>query len=314
MTSDARLEQLKVAQDQAYTKKQEAYQKQQDSWKKLSEARRKMNLAFEAKQSAFQSQEKAWQDYRFISDRNGPRIEYLKSAQETAYLNMKAAFERASSAHDYHDGASAKSYATEGHNYQAESKGCVEERRRLVEECRSAKAQHEPYKQAFEDAKTAFINDKNEYERAKVAHERDGCEFKRAKADFDEAAKAFQARLSELKTEHSKKKESDQAIAAKAGVPCQYQNDVYVSEGPNGIINIYFGGVDKPDGLGHGHYVMDSSGSVTYRREPFDPHGAQNFENFKEPAYWHKEKMSFDRDTGTFQTDNYIGIVGNAKI
>ena len=42
--------------------------------------------------------------------------------------------------------------------------------------------------------------------------------------------------------------------------------------------NIYFGGVGKPDGLGHGHYVMDPGGNVTYRRDPFDPHGAQNFE------------------------------------
>lgn len=41
---------------------------------------------------------------------------------------------------------------------------------------------------------------------------------------------------------------------------------------------IYFGGVGKPDGPGHGHYVMDQKGNVTYRREPFDPHGAQNFE------------------------------------
>ena len=279
MTSDSRLEQLKVVQERAFTKKQEAYQKQQDSWKKLSEAKSKLNQAFEAKQDAYNSQERAWQDYRSISDHNGPRIEYLKSAQEAAYLNMKDAFDRASSAHDCHDGASAKSYATEGHKYQAESKSYVEERRRLVAECRSAKAQYEPYKQAFEDAKIVFGNAKDEYEQAKVTRERANNEFKQAKADFDEAAKAFQARLSELKTEYTKKKESNQAIAARAGVPYQYRNDVYVSEDSDGTKNIYFGGMGKPDGPGHGHYSIDSYGSIIYKREPFDPHGHQNFED-----------------------------------
>lgn len=34
-----------------------------------------------------------------------------------------------------------------------------------------------------------------------------------------------------------------------------------------------------------GHYVMDQHGTVTYKREPFDPHGAQNFEeNRREEA------------------------------
>ena len=68
------------------------------------------------------------------------------------------------------------------------------------------------------------------------------------------------------------------SIAARAGVPLQYQDNVLISTDPDGITNIYFGGIGKPNGTGHGHYVMDQHGTVTYRREPFDPHGAQNFE------------------------------------
>ena len=30
-----------------------------------------------------------------------------------------------------------------------------------------------------------------------------------------------------------------------------------------------------------------------------------------EPVYWNKVKMSYDADSGTYQTDNYIGIVGD---
>ena len=61
-------------------------------------------------------------------------------------------------------------------------------------------------------------------------------------------------------------------------MPHQYHDNVWVSLDSNGNTNIYFGGVGKPNGPGHGHYVMDRSGEVTYKRDPFDPHGAQNFE------------------------------------
>ena len=30
-----------------------------------------------------------------------------------------------------------------------------------------------------------------------------------------------------------------------------------------------------------------------------------------ETTYWNKVKMSYDKDSGTYQTDNYIGIVGD---
>lgn len=308
MAKDAKLEQLKVAQDQTFSKKQDAYQTQQRSWDYLLGLKDKMNRAFETKQKAFEDQERAWRDYRSVSDRNGPRIERLNSDQERTYQNMKDAFDKASSAHDSRDGASAKAYANEGHGYKSEAQRYVEERRQLVEDCRSAKARHEPYKRAFEDAKIAFGRIKDEFEKAKATHERANAEFKRAKADFDAATKAFQSRLNEVKVENTNKKESKRALAIKAGVPYQYQDDVYISNQFDGAINIYFGGVGKPDGFGHGHYTLSAHGEVVYKRDPFDPHGTHNF---TESVYWHKEKMSFDRDTGTFQTDNYIGIVGS---
>ena len=244
----------------------------------LSDARDKMNRAFEAKQGAFTAQEQAWQDCQSVNERNGPRIERLNSDQERAYQNMKTAFDRASSAHGSHDGASAKAYAEEGHNYKAEAQRYVEERRRLVEECKGARTRHEPYKKTFNEAKIAFGRTKDEHEQAKAAHERANDEFKRAKIDFDSAAKAFQARLAELKSEYSKKKENNRAIAAKAGIPYQYRDNVYVLENPDGTVNIYFGGMDKPDGFGHGHYAMNSTGKVIYKRLPLESHGSHNYE------------------------------------
>ena len=84
-------------------------------------------------------------------------------------------------------------------------------------------------------------------------------------------------RLDELKSANQKQREDKKSLAARAGVPLQYRDSVWISTDSNGNTNIYFGGVGKPNGPGHGHYVMDRSGTVTYRRDPFDPHGAQNF-------------------------------------
>jgi hypothetical protein cdiviTM7_02549 len=90
--------------------------------------------------------------------------------------------------------------------------------------------------------------------------------------------KVFKTRLEQVRASSKKRREDKKSIAAKAGVPFQYRDNVWISKESDGNINIYFGGVGKPDGPGHGHYVMDQHGTVTYRREPFDPHGAQNFE------------------------------------
>ena len=117
-----------------------------------------------------------------------------------------------------------------------------------------------------------------EFLSAKTEHERAQAGFKKAKAEFDACAKAFKDRLDELKSANRKRREDKKSIAAKAGVPFQYRDNVWISKDSDGNTNIYFGGIGKPDGPGHGHYVMDQNGNVTYRREPFDPHGAQNFE------------------------------------
>ncbi len=57
---------------------------------------------------------------------------------------------------------------------------------------------------------------------------------------------------------------------------------MWVSTDKDGNVNIYFGGIGEPAGDGHGHYAMDATGYVTYRRDPFDSHGAHNFTDDEE--------------------------------
>lgn len=121
MAKDAELDRLKAAQSLAFQRKQDAYQVQQRAWERRSLARDAMNRAYEAKQRAYEAQESTWRDLQRLRDLYGPRIEQLNSLQETAFQNMRRAFDNASSAHDRRDGAAAASYAAEGHRYKEES-------------------------------------------------------------------------------------------------------------------------------------------------------------------------------------------------
>lgn len=275
---DAELDRLRSAREAARQRQQAAWQAQQTAWERRSSARAIMNRAYEAKQAAYADQQAAWETYTSVKRANGPRIDSLNAQQERAYQNMKSAFESASLAHDMHDGASARMYADQGHAYKAESQTCVAERRQLVAGIRTARERFDAVKPAFQAAKSELACARQAFQSAKAEHERAQTEFKRAKAEFESCAKAFKARLDELKSASRKQREDKKSLAVRVGVPLQYQDNVWISTDSDGNTNIYFGGVGKPDGPGHGHYVMDRNGAVTYRRDPFDPHGAQNFE------------------------------------
>jgi hypothetical protein len=277
MAKDAELDRLKAAQDLAFQRKQTAHQAQQHAWDAKTTAREALNRAHEAKQRAYTEQDETWQDCQRVRSSNGPRIEQLNTQQERAFENMKNAFDSASSAHDRRDGASASSYASQGHAYKAESQGYVAERRQLVEGIRTARAKHEASKPAFQRAKEDFNSAKNTFDAAKANHDRAQVEFKRAKAEFDQAAKSFKTRLDLVKAQNARKASDKRSIAERAGVPYQYLDKVYVSKDTNGSTNIYFGGMGDPNGPGHGHYVMDRNGNITYRREPYEEHGGKNF-------------------------------------
>jgi len=284
MARDAELDRLKTAQDRAFQRKQDAWKEQDQAWKRRSNARDALNRAHQEKQSAYDIQEASWQDYQRIRSCNGPRVDQLNAQQEQAFQDMKRAFDNASWAHDRRDGASARSYADEGHRHKTEAQQYVTERRRLVDEIRTARARHEVTKPAFQCVKEQFNRVRAEHDYAKTGHERKQDEFKRAKVDFDRAKDAFEKRLRVVRAESQRRKGDERSIIDRAGVPRYYRDNVWISREPNGTVNIYFGGLGEPSGPGHGHYVLDSSGTVTYRRDPFDPHGSQNFEENKDSS------------------------------
>lgn len=205
--------------------------------------------AFQRKQDAWQAQDRTWNELQRVRNNNGSRIDRLNAEHDRTFDAMRAAFDSASRAFDGRDHLGARSYADQGNRYKADLPGIVDERRRLVEEIRTASQRHNQAKEAFRSAK----------------------------AEFDRASQRFKQRLEQVKAGNQRKRNDKREIAQKAGVPYRYLDDVWVSQQPDGSVNVYFGGVGEPNGPGHGHYAMDRYGAVTYRREPFDPHGPQNF-------------------------------------
>ena len=285
MAKDAELDRLKAAQDLAFQHKQDAYQAQQRAWERRENTAKAMNAAYENKQRAYALQDASWQEYQRFRSLYGPQIDQLNTKQEAAFQGMKRSYDNASAAYERRDGASAKSYAEEGRRHKEESQRCVSERRRLVDQIRSAKAEHEATKPAFQRAKDEYDSARRSFNSAKDEHARTQAEFKRAKEAYTSAVNAFRTRLEQVRADGKKFNQDRENLARQAGVPLRYINKVWVSKEPNGIVNLYFGGVGKPNGPGHGHYAMDRSGKVTYKRDPFDPHGSKNFtENRREIA------------------------------
>ena len=63
--------------------------------------------------------------------------------------------------------------------------------------------------------------------------------------------KAFKTRLEQVRASSKKRREDKKSIAAKAGVPFQYRDNVWISKESDGNINIYFGGAGKSNGTGY---------------------------------------------------------------
>ena len=292
MYDNSQYERLKARHDEAYSRKQQAYREQQTAWQNYQSIRDATSRAFETMQSARAEMEQSWtqlqsvrerndcswSEYKQTLSRNNAQIDRLKDAADRAHCNMREAFDSASRAYDSHDGAAAKSYAKDGHSYQAERDRLNAEVRALIEENKTARFSAGAY----------------------------DSEVQQAKDDLD----AFKAKQHEDKRIHQQDKET---LAAKAGIPRQYWKDLVIRKGKNGSINIYFGGLGSGDGTGHGHVSLNSSGAVTYTRMPFEPHGAQNFTDYIDSQDYGGSSLGsgpikeHNRNDGSGKTDWYYG-------
>ncbi|GHH34550.1 hypothetical protein [Lentzea cavernae] len=313
-----RREQAKEAMNRMHSLRETANKAQQEAWDRQAALREAMNRAYEAMQVARDVQQAAWESYQGVRSGHSSRIDHLKSREDAAHQNMLAAFDRATDAHNARDGASARRWADEGHGYKAEREACKAERRGLLDVSSDAKAGWERTRPAYQHAKDEFQRARNLFDNAKAERERAQTQQRNAKDAFDRAREAFLAarnehdrlsvgykaakrsfivahdRYKDRKTELRAIKEDALSIAA---IPVQYRDTAVVRHNPDGSVDVFFGGLVEGDGHFHGHYHFEASGEITYRRDPFQDHGPQNFRG---------EKYMPDQDTSERrQTERY---------
>lgn len=212
------------------------------------------------------------------------QLQSARSTQEDA----RSAYDRARKALDRAEKAQAEAYEQEKTALEYEQRTPLNKRQRIERSKGIRRQEHRSARRTARQQTGATQTTSNAYGAAliasaqadRIAAERSQAvvtakqhcidarrHVRHAKLAYDSADKAYQDRLAIVR---------DKAVAVQAHVPDEYLEDVLIRRNWDRTTNIYFGGKNSPDGEGHGHYVMDYSGTVTYARNPGELHGAQN--------------------------------------
>lgn len=277
MAYDAELTRLKAEQETAREQKDEAYRIVQFARGRLLEARNLPEYLSQEKERAQESHDEAWRHYLEVKRQNGPEIKALNEQKNQAYAAMNRAFAAAERAYFARDGALAKRHSQEGYDHRDDLREYSDQRRVLVDEIREARLAHEAARQTLQRLKEAIPTAEADIATAEERLESAQGKLNEAKEAHQQTIDAVKARVNELRAEKAQRRNDRRALARRAGVDMKFLERVWVRHDPDGAVNIYFGGVGRADGPGHGHYVMNAQGTVTYKREPFEAHGGHNF-------------------------------------
>lgn len=305
MSRNGELDSLKAKEQEAFRQKQAAYQRydeakkltesaymnMQSAWNDRCSAREVMNSEYEAMQTSNSNYREVWAEYSRIRDDNNARIQRLRSDSDCEHRMMQDCFERASFAYTSGDKAEASSLSAEGRSHKERRDSINAEVSSLSYEIRSAKMSAESRApktdgSAFRNAKSAFNEAKSCHESAQAEFNRLKAERDRLKAEFDAAQKRFlqykeefQKKLAEVKAKNQQERDR---ILDKAGITGVERADAKIVKKADGTIQVYHGGFGPGDGFGHGHTAIDQSGVITYDRDAFESHGAQNYTDHDE--------------------------------
>ena len=304
MSRNGELDSLKAKEQEAFRQKQAAYQRyeeakkltnsayinMQSAWNDRCSAREVMNSEYEAMQASNSNYREVWAEYSRIRDDNNARIQRLRSDSDYEHRMMQDCFERASFAYTSGDKAEASSLSAEGRSHKERRDSINAEVSSLSYEIRSAKMSAESRApktdgSAFRSAKSAFNEAKSCHESAQAEFNRLKAERDRLKAEFDAAQKRFlqykeefQKKLAEVKAKNQQERDR---ILDKAGITGAERADAKIVKKADGTIQVYHGGFGPGDGFGHGHTAIDQSGVITYDRDAFESHGAQNYTDYE---------------------------------
>lgn len=277
MAGDTELERLATIQQSAFDRRDRARADMNRAWERRARARDTANGAFTMKQTAYEHAQRCWDNLQATRARVDNTIDLLKNESDRKHNQMCEAFASSQRAYQSGDKNGAKGLSDRGKALRTERNNLNDQVRRAIQQIKREQQAHQLAQADFASKQEMFKAVKTRHEQEKEAHERLKAVYNEAKNEAEQAKQAFHTRLEIVRSERNARRTDYRRIAERAGVPYEYLDSIRVRQDPDGGYNIYFGGVDTPDGSGHGHYAVDSSGHVTYRRNPFDPHGAQNY-------------------------------------
>jgi uncharacterized coiled-coil DUF342 family protein len=329
-------EPLHDALNRARGRQQEAYDAQQRAWERRQSAQADTSRAYEAKQGLHDNQQEAWDELNRLRDSNGPRIGALREEHDQMFERIKSLSQEIDNAFSWGNKTEAFEKIEEVKQLRSDIRDLPPQWRELSAKISEAKDTHARASERFKPLQAEFVRLRSisdeakadhlgasadfksaqaacrqaqaEFDTAKAEHQRRTDEFRAAKAEADRTKDAFNRRLAGLRAEQERRQNDKRSLAQQAGVPSQYWDDVWVSIDSDGSVNIYFGGVGEPVGDGHGHYALNASGQVTYRRDPGEDHGAHNFTNYEE-----RPPTAFDERPKTYnpaKSDIYFSREG----
>lgn len=277
MAKNYELDRMRIEQEEAFRRKQEVYQKyqaakrraneayhaQQAAWNERVRAREEMNREYEALQAARTYNDAIWSEYKKIRDNNNSRIDCLKPEADSLYQKMSSAFDSASYAYNYGSRAEAATYSSEGKQYKERLTYINAEIRKLGQAVKDARihaencstqgssSKYNSAKEAFQRAKAVHESAQTTFNAAKAEKERLKAEFQLLHAEHLQKKKAFQTALEYQKRVQESKKNDDESLMIRAGIPFMYRQDCKIVKEAGGTINFYFGGIGEKDGLWH---------------------------------------------------------------
>ena len=130
-------------------------------------------------------------------------------------------------------------------------------------------SQLDEFQKEFKDAQKRYKTALKEYEEANkrlsaIQQRLTGRALKTATTRVARAKAALKRSKSNLK---SAKRQRDILFAAHAAI-IGYVDTMEIHYKAGDGCDIYYGGLEKPCGMGHGHVVMDRRGKVVYKRDP----------------------------------------------
>lgn len=108
------------------------------------------------------------------------------------------------------------------------------------------------------------------------------CERKSQDPNFKKNRRSYLRALDEFTKAVAKFDRIDQKfwwyVINLADVPKRYRyhKEVEIWDYKDGFLHVFFGGVGRPLGPKHAHYVLNKEGKLRHRRERGAPHGPQN--------------------------------------